>query len=158
MLLFEGIAFRSLLVILKIFFNSESILIKHTKSSLHPMIRKLSKKFNTQTAQLVRTQRQNTQLLAINNSLSQTHTEIGLLLTERQESEGDREIVTEVRALLDKNNAALSEIVVEADQGVKIIIGLHLVLISENLTHSIFWLDYMFFDFTHMLCTLLYCI
>ena len=117
MLLFEGIAFRSLLVILKIFFNSESILIKNTKSSLHPMIRKLSKKFNTQTAQLVRTQRQNTQLLAINNSLSQTHTEIGLLLTERQESEGDREIVTEVRALLDKNDAAMNVIEIQLDEG-----------------------------------------
>ena len=117
MLLFEGIAFRSLLIILNILFTSESILIKNTKSSLHPMIRKLSKKFNAQTAQLARTQRQNTQLLAINNSLSQTHTDIGLLLTERQESEGDREIITEVRALLDKNNAALSEIVIESDQG-----------------------------------------
>ena len=82
------------------------------------MIRKLGKKFKTQTAQLARTQRQNTQLLEINNSLSQTHTDIGLLLTERQESEGDREIITEVRALLDKNNAALSEIVIESDQGV----------------------------------------
>ena len=82
------------------------------------MIRKLGKKIKTQTAQLARTQRQNTQLLAINTSLSQTHTDIGLLLTERQEGEGDREIITEVRALLDKNNAAMSEIVVEADQGV----------------------------------------
>ena len=82
------------------------------------MIRKLCKKIKTQTAQLVRTQRQNTQLLEINNSLSQTHTDIGLLLTERQESEGDREIVAEVRALLDKNNAAMSEIVIESDQGV----------------------------------------
>ena len=82
------------------------------------MIRKLCKKIKTQTAQLVRTQRQNSQLLAINNSLSQTHTDIGLLLTERQESEGDNGIVTEVRALLDKYNAVMSEIVVEADQGV----------------------------------------
>ena len=82
------------------------------------MIRKLCKKIKTQTAQLARTQRQNSQLLEINNCLSQTHTDIGLLLTERQESEGDREIVTEVRALLDKNNAALSEIVIESDQGV----------------------------------------
>ena len=82
------------------------------------MIRRLCKKIKTQTAQLVRTQRQNTQLLAINTSLSQTHTEIGLLLTERQESEGDREIVAEVRALLDKNNAAMSEIVIESDEGV----------------------------------------
>ena len=82
------------------------------------MIRKLGKKIKTQTAQLVRTQRQNTQLLEINNSLSQTHTDIGLLLTERQKSEGDNGIVTEVRALLNKNNAAMSEIVVEADKGV----------------------------------------
>ena len=82
------------------------------------MIRKLCKKIGIQTAQLVRTQRQNTQLLEINNSLSQTHTDIGLLLTERQESEGDNRIVKEVRALLDKNNAVMSEIVVEADQGV----------------------------------------
>ena len=82
------------------------------------MIRKLSKKFNTQTAQLVRTQRQNSQLLVINNSLSQTHTDIRLLLTERQQSDGDRNIVTEVRALLDKNDAAMREIVDEADQGV----------------------------------------
>ena len=118
MLLFEGIAFRSLLVLLKNFFNSESILIKNTKSSLHPMIRKLSKKFNTQTAQLARTQRQNSQLLAINNSLSQTHTDIGLLLTERQESEGDKEVVTEVRALLDKNDAAIDVIEIELDEGV----------------------------------------
>ena len=82
------------------------------------MIRKLCKKFKTQATQLVKTQRQNSQLLGINTSLSQTHTDIGLLLTERQESEGDRGIVTEVRALLDKNDAAMSEIVVEADQGV----------------------------------------
>ena len=82
------------------------------------MIRKLCKKIKTQTAQLVRTQRQNTQLLEINNSLSQTHTDIGLLLTERQESEGDREIAAEVRALLDKNNAAMSGMVIESDQGV----------------------------------------
>ena len=83
------------------------------------MIRKLGKKITSQTDQLARTQRQNTQLLEINNSLSQTHTDIGLLLTERQESEGDREIVAEVRALLDKNNAAMSEIVIESDQGVR---------------------------------------
>ena len=82
------------------------------------MIRKLCKKIKTQTDQLARTQRQNTQLLEINNSLSQTHTDIGLLLTERLESEGDNGIVKEVRALLDKNNAVMSEIVVEADQGV----------------------------------------
>mgnify|MGYP001791182480 CR=1 FL=1 len=118
MLLFEGIAFRSLLILLKIFFNSESILIKNTKSSLHPMIRKLSKKFNAQTAHLARTQRQNSRLLAINNSLSQTHTEIGLLLTETQESERDKEVVTEVRALLDKNDAAIDVIEIELDEGV----------------------------------------
>ena len=82
------------------------------------MIRKLCKKIKTQTAQLVRTQRQNSQLLEINKSLSQTHTDIGLVLTERQESDGDREIITEVRALLDKNDAAMSEIVDQADQGV----------------------------------------
>ena len=82
------------------------------------MIRKLCTKIKTQTAQLVRTQMQNSQLLEINNSLSQTHTDIGLLLTERQASEGDNGIVAEVRALLDKNNAAMSEIAVEADQGV----------------------------------------
>ena len=82
------------------------------------MIRKLCKKIKTQTAQLVRTQRQNSQLHEINNSLSQTHTDIGLFLTERQESEGDNEIVPGVRALLDKNYAAMSEIAVEADQGV----------------------------------------
>ena len=99
-------------------FCSESLLIENTKSLLHPMIRNLSKKINTQTAQLASTRRKNSQLLAINNSLSQTHTEIGLLLTERQESEGDREIAAEVRALLDKNNAAMSEIVIESDQGV----------------------------------------
>ena len=99
-------------------FCSESLLIENTKSSLHPMIRKLCKNIKTQTAQLVRTQRRNSQLLEINNSLSQTHTDIGLLLTERQGSDGDREIVTEVRALLDKNDAAMSDIVVEADEGV----------------------------------------
>ena len=82
------------------------------------MIRKLCKKIKSQTDQLVRTKRQNSQLLEINNNLSQTHTEIGLLLTERQESEGDNGIVTEVRALLDKNNSAISEIVIESDQGV----------------------------------------
>ena len=97
---------------------SEEILIKKTTSQLHPMIRKLCKKIKTQTAQLVRTQRQNSQLLEINNSLSQTHTDIGLLLTERQESDGDRDIITEVRALLDKNNAAMSDIVIESKQGV----------------------------------------
>ena len=82
------------------------------------MIRKLCKEMKTQAAQLAKTQKQNSQLLEINNSLSQTHTDIGLLLTERQESNGDRDIVTEVRALLDKNEAVMSEIVVEADQGV----------------------------------------
>ena len=82
------------------------------------MIRKLCKKIKTQATQLVRTQRQNTQLLEINHSLSQTHTDIGLLLTERQESEGDREIVTEVRALLDKNSAAMTEMMIESGEGV----------------------------------------
>ena len=82
------------------------------------MIRKLCKKIKIQAAQLARTQKQNSQLLEINKSLSQTHTDIGLLLTERQESEGDREIVIEVRALLDKNNAVMSEVVIESDQGV----------------------------------------
>ena len=82
------------------------------------MIRKLFNKIKIQTAQLARTQRQNSQLIEINNSLSLTHTDIGLLLTERQESEGDRDIVAEVRALLDKNSAAMSEIVIESDQGV----------------------------------------
>ena len=99
-------------------FCAKSLLIENTKSQLHLMIRKLCKKIKTQTAQLVRTQRQNSQLLEINNSLSQTHTDIGLLLTERQKSEGDNGIVTEVRALLDKSNAALSEILIESDQGV----------------------------------------
>ena len=66
------------------------------------MIRKLCKKFNTQTAQLARTQRQNSQLL----------------LTERQENEGDKEVVTEVRALLDKNDAAIDVIEIELDEGV----------------------------------------
>ena len=83
------------------------------------MIRKLGKKITSQTAQLARTQKQNSQLLEINNSLSQTHTDIGLLLTERQESEGDGVILAEVRALLDKNDAAMSEIVMESDQGVR---------------------------------------
>ena len=82
------------------------------------MIRKLCKKIKTQTTQLARTHKQNSELLEINKSLSQTHTDIGLLLTERQESDGDREIVKEVRALLDKNNAAVREIVIESDQGV----------------------------------------
>ena len=81
------------------------------------MIRKLCKKIKTQTAQLAFIQRQNSQLLAINTSLSQTHTH-GLLVTERQGSKRDSGIVTEVRALLDKNNAAMSEIVIESDQGV----------------------------------------
>ena len=106
-------------------FRSESLLIENTKSSLHPMIRRLCKRIKTQSdqletraAQLVWTERQKTQLLEINNSLSQTQTDIGLLLTERQQSDGDRNIVTEVRALLDKNDAAMREIVDEADQGV----------------------------------------
>ena len=96
--------------------DSELPLIENTNPQLHPMIRKLSKKIKTQAAQLVRTQRQNSQLLEINNSLSQTQTDIRLFLTGRQESEGDNELVTEVRALLDKNNAATSEIVIESDQ------------------------------------------
>ena len=75
------------------------------------MIRNLCKKIKTQTAQLVRTQRQN-------NSLSQTHIDIGLLLADRQEREGGNGIVTEVRALLDKNNAEMREIVIESNQGV----------------------------------------
>ena len=77
----------------------------------------MCKKIKTQTAQLVKTQRQKSQLLEINNSLSQAHADIGLLLTERQESDGDREIVTEVRALLDKNDAAMSKIMDESDKG-----------------------------------------
>ena len=105
-------------LLMMISFYSEAILIGNTKSQLHPFIRKLGKKIKSQTAQLARTQRQNSQLLEINKSLSRTHTDIGLLLTERQEREGEREIVTEVRALLDKHNAAKGEIVVEADQGV----------------------------------------
>ena len=88
------------------------------------MIRKLSKKFNTQTAQLARTQRQNSQLLAINNSLSQTHIDIGLLLTERRENEGEKEVVTEVRALLDKNDAAMNMVEIELDEGLKNIVNL----------------------------------
>ena len=82
------------------------------------MIGKLCNKIKTQTDQLARTQRQNSQLLEINNSLSETHTEIGLLLTERQETGGGNGIITEVRALLDKNNATMTEIVIESDQGV----------------------------------------
>ena len=82
------------------------------------MIRKLCKKIRSQTAQLVRTQRQNSQLLEINNSLSQTQTDVGLLLTEGQQSDGDNGIVAEVRALLYKNNAAMREIVIASDQGV----------------------------------------
>ena len=82
------------------------------------MIRKLCKKIRTQTVQLVRTQRQNSQLLEINNSLSETHIDIGLVLTEGQENDEGREIITEVRALLDKNHSAISEIVMESDQGV----------------------------------------
>ena len=81
------------------------------------MIRRFCKKIKTQAAQLVRTQRQNSQLLEINKSLSQTHTDIGLVLTERQKNEGDDRIVRDVRVLLDKNNAAISEIVIESDQG-----------------------------------------
>ena len=106
-------------------FRSESLLIENTKSSLHPMIRRLCKRIKTQSdqletraAQLVWAERQNSQLLEINNSLSQTQKDIGLLLTERQKSDGDKNIVTEVRALLDKNDAAMREIVDEADQGV----------------------------------------
>ena len=83
------------------------------------MIRKLCRKIKTQTAQLARTQRQNSQLLAINNSLSQTHTDIGLLLAERRESEGDKEIVTEVRALLDKNDTSMNMVEIELDEGLK---------------------------------------
>ena len=113
-----NIEFNVLITPTIISFYSEAILIGNTKSQLHPMIRKLCKKIKTQTAQLVRTQRQNSQLLEINNSLSQTHADIRLLLTERQESEGDNGIVTEVRALLDKNNATMIEIVIESDQGV----------------------------------------
>ena len=74
------------------------------------MIRKLCRKIKTQTAQLARTQQQ--------QPISDTHTEIGLLLTERQESERDQEVVTEVRALLDKNDAAIDVIEIELDEGV----------------------------------------
>ena len=91
--------------------SSLAKLVRSTKSELQPFVQELLTELNT-------LQRQNSQLLAINNSLSQTHTDIGLLLIERQESEGDIEIITEVRALLDKNNAAMSGVVVEADQGV----------------------------------------
>ena len=81
------------------------------------MIRKLSKKFNTQTAKLARTHGQNSQLLAINSSLSQTHIDIGLLLTERRQNEGEKEVVTEVRALLDKNDVAMNMVEIELDEG-----------------------------------------
>ena len=82
-----------------------------------PDDKKVMQQDQNSTFQLARTQRQNSQLLEINHSLSQTHTDIGLLLTERQESDGDREIVTDLRALLDKN-AAMSDIVIESNQGV----------------------------------------
>ena len=48
-------------------FCSESLLIENTKPSLHQI---MCKNIKTQTAQLVRTQRRNSQLLEINNSLS----------------------------------------------------------------------------------------
>ena len=97
------------------------------------MIRKLCKKIKSQTdqletqaAQLAKAQRQNTQLLEIHSSISQTQTDIGLLLTDRQQSEGEREIITEVRALLDKNDAAMRELVAETDQGAwKLSLTLH---------------------------------
>ena len=79
------------------------------------------------------------QLLAINNSLSQTHTDIGLLLAERRESEGDKEIVTEVRALLDKNDAAMNMVEIELDEGLKNIVNLYtpmLVTIYDLLMNS----------------------
>ena len=82
------------------------------------MVRKLCKKIKTQIAQLTKTHRQNSQLIEINNSLSQTHTDIGVLLTERQESDGDREIITEVRALLDKNDDVIKDLQTGAEQGV----------------------------------------
>ena len=39
-------------------------------------------------------------------------------MTERQESERDKEVVTEVRALLDKNDVAMDGIEIELDEGV----------------------------------------
>ena len=86
-------------------------LVQSTKSELRPFVQAL-------LAELKALQRQNLQLLSINNSMSQTHAEIGVLLSERQDDEED--ITGAVRELLDKNDATVAEMVmlnVKGNQG-----------------------------------------
>ena len=77
-------------------------MVRSTKSELRPFVQELLTELNT-------LQRQNSQLLSINNSMSQTHAEIGVLLSERQENEEG--ITGAVRELLDKNDATVAEMV-----------------------------------------------
>ena len=77
-------------------------MVRSTKSELRPFVQELLTELNT-------LQRQNSQLLSINNSMSQTHAEIGVLLSERQDNEED--ITGALRELLDKNDATVAEMV-----------------------------------------------
>ena len=85
-------------------------LVQSTKSELRPFVQELFAELNT-------LQRQNLQLLSINNSMSQTHAEIGVLLSERQDNEEVRKLSNDVRELLDKNDATVTELRTESDEG-----------------------------------------
>ena len=83
-------------------------MVRSTKSELRPFVQELLTELNT-------LQRQNSQLLSINNSMSQTHAEIGVLLSERQDNEEG--ITGAVRELLDKNDATVAEMVTVNSEG-----------------------------------------
>ena len=96
-------------------------LVRSTKSELRPFVQELLTELNT-------LQRQNSQLLSINNSMSQTHAEIGVLLSERRDNEDD--FTGALRVLLDKNDAAVAELVTLTAEGKQTYNQSTLVLLS----------------------------
>ena len=82
-------------------------MVRSTKSELRPFVQELLTELNT-------LQRQNSQLLSINNSMSQTHAET-VLLSERRDNEED--ITGAVRELLDKIDATVAEMVTLNTEG-----------------------------------------
>ena len=85
-------------------------LVHSTNSELRPFVQELFAELNT-------LQRQNSQLLSINSSMSQTHAEIGVLLSERQDNEEVRKLSNDVRELLDNNDATVTELHTENNEG-----------------------------------------
>ena len=85
-------------------------LVQSTKSELRPFVQELFAELNT-------LQRQNSQLLSINSSMSQTHAAIGVILSERQDNEEVRKLSNDVRELLDKNDATVTELHTESNEG-----------------------------------------